>query len=1547
MAIALLFPFSANATQTVTVVDVDRLPDGYSNAYSDGTNVFSVGEAFLQPGDLVMRDDAYVNSILRITDVTNPVVGDHFGVNAIRPDGTSDYNFITYKAHAEGNTWCSPPVSVVCIPTSQLWMWALGMRIGGTGATDGLWTLQIINNGGVQSSRNFTVVPYNMAAYAGKDQHIRVLKTTPDALAVKVTYPNGTPAKSKQVTFAITSYPHGTKTGGVSWSSSGGDAASYTASTDAGGVARAYLTSGYKAGTYVVTASSTVAKQTVPFTITVTTTDLADSIDKEKSAGPDTTGCDGLPQGTVGLSTKNPINTATGNKYRVETDYVGTGPFPLNFTRYYNYLSSRAGSLGAHWRSFYDRSIAISTVTNKNKVTTLADVIRGDGKVLRFTLSNGVWVPAPDVTDKLESVAGSGYKYTCSADHVELYSSAGKLQSVAAREGFAQTLSYDAQGLLSTVQDAFGRTLSFGYDASSRLVQMLDPAGQPFVYGYDAVGNLASVKFPGQNPRQYLYENTSLPAALTGIVDENGARYATFSYDSQGRATISQLANGADYAKVSYYSDGTRVVTDGLGTQRKYGFSVLQGVARRTSLSDGLCDSCGSTSQLTGYNTSGFVTSVTDNKGGQTTYVRNPRGLETSRTEAVGTALARTITTTWHATYRLPLSIAEPGRTTAFSYDSAGRLLSRTETDTATNATRTTTYTYNAQGLLATVNGPRIDVNDVTSFTYDAQGNVATVTDPLGKITQYTAYDAHGRPLSTTDPSGLVATYSYDLMGRLASRTAGGLVTAYSYDGVGQLKRMTRPDGSWLEYQYDDAHRPIKLSDNLGNATSFTLNANGKVTKRQVLDATATVATQRGWAYDQLGRVTQEIDSASRIQVQYQYDANGNRSQVIDALGSAHTYAYDALNRLNRHTDPLSGVAAYAYDARDNLTQVTDPRNVVTGYTYSGLNDRTREASPDGGSSDYTFDAAGNVKTRSWANGKSVSYRYDALNRITLADYGGGAIVSYEYDSTLNGNYGVGRLTQLSDPSGTTAWTYDQLGRVTQKIQAVGDRMLTTGYAYDSFGRLVSQTYPSGRQIAYGYSNGQLTSLTLDGQALIGNIVWRPFGPAKSWTRNNGTSMTRTYDQDGQLKTHSFGTGTRSLAYDLKGRITSITEPGRSRTVGYDNLDRLVSETLPTGGMGTYGYDANGNRTSKSDGSGSSAYSYSTASNRLQSISGAETRAFSYDGAGNVVADGQHSYSYDNTNRLSGVDGGQTQYLYNGLGQRVRKAGSITAYAAWNDQGQVIGEYDAAAALAETVYLGTTPVAVIQNGIAYAIDADQIDSPRVIRGPTGQVVWRWDTDAFGSVAANGNPSGAGTFTYNLRFPGQFYDGETGKHNNGFRDYDPGGGRYLQSDPIGLRGGINTYSYVGGNPLSSIDPEGLAACKYSISSHTMVCSSNATGRAYTLGPGGVFSGVPGECRNNSQCGDNKDEGPIPVGNYRMNRDDREGNEGFWRLEPDPQIPGWKCRLGMKRCGFMLHPGTVSLGCITADPTNSDTMRQYNRIDRLLQREDGANTLTVVP
>jgi RHS repeat-associated protein len=143
----------------------------------------------------------------------------------------------------------------------------------------------------------------------------------------------------------------------------------------------------------------------------------------------------------------------------------------------------------------------------------------------------------------------------------------------------------------------------------------------------------------------------------------------------------------------------------------------------------------------------------------------------------------------------------------------------------------------------------------------------------------------------------------------------------------------------------------------------------------------------------------------------------------------------------------------------------------------------------------------------------------------------------------------------------------------------------------------------------------------------------------------------------------------------------------------------------------------------------------------------------------------------------------------------------------YDEAGRLIGEYDAVSPIEETVYVGSMPVAVVKPRGAYYIDADQLNAPRCITDAANTEVWRWDANAFGATAPNGNLSGT-PFTYNLRFPGQYYDQETALHYNYVRYYDPSTGRYIESDPIGLGGGLNTYAYVGGNPLIYVDPNGL-------------------------------------------------------------------------------------------------------------------------------------------
>lgn len=181
-----------------------------------------------------------------------------------------------------------------------------------------------------------------------------------------------------------------------------------------------------------------------------------------------------------------------------------------------------------------------------------------------------------------------------------------------------------------------------------------------------------------------------------------------------------------------------------------------------------------------------------------------------------------------------------------------------------------------------------------------------------------------------------------------------------------------------------------------------------------------------------------------------------------------------------------------------------------------------------------------------------------------------------------------------------------------------------------------------------------------------------------------------------------------------------------------------------------------------------------------------------------------------------------------------------------------------------------------------------------------------------------------------------------------RYYDPQIGRFISEDPIGFSGGKNFYAYVRNNVTTTFDPLGLAQCFYRISTHTLSCVSNKDhSNQAKLGPNGVFSGNEGPCRNNPSCSKDSGNGPIPPGEYHMNHDTRQGQDLFFRLEPEPKVPWWEYYLGLERSGFELHPGSISLGCITTDKNNPRAMEQYYKLFDLLMSEDGNNWLLVAP
>ena len=240
-------------------------------------------------------------------------------------------------------------------------------------------------------------------------------------------------------------------------------------------------------------------------------------------------------------------------------------------------------------------------------------------------------------------------------------------------------------------------------------------------------------------------------------------------------------------------------------------------------------------------------------------------------------------------------------------------------------------------------------------------------------------------------------------------------------------------------------------------------------------------------------------------------------------------------------------------------------------------------------------------------------------------------------------------------------------------------------------------------------------------------------------------------------------------------------------------------------------YDKNSNRTRQQDNNGSTVYDIDPNSNQLQSSNGINFQVYRRDANGNPLQDKNHSYYYDAQNRLMTVDSGNTaHYQYNALGQRVyKKTAAGELLFAYDESGKLLGEYNSnGTADQETVWLANLPVATVRDNSPFAVHADHLGTPRIITDAQRREIWQWYSDPFGTTAANEDPDHNGVaVTYNLRFAGQYFDKETGLHYNYFRDYDPKTGRYLESDPIGLAGGVNTFTYVRNNSLRYVDPRG--------------------------------------------------------------------------------------------------------------------------------------------
>ncbi|WP_230439615.1 RHS repeat-associated core domain-containing protein [Xanthomonas melonis] len=1165
----------------------------------------------------------------------------------------------------------------------------------------------------------------------------------------------------------------------------------------------------------------------------------------------------------------NPCDVKTGEKFQAERDFdLGW----LVLTRYYHSgIALTTGGFGPGWTFSHSLHLtvqgdALGLVEGSGYAVPFrkvgSDYRAANASGERIIANGNQWVLYRQ--DAIYTFDAQGKLISRTAEDgtglVYAYNARGRLQSIASLQGRSIQLVYaddSDDALITGIVSGGVQLASYGYD-QQRLVAVTYADGKGRTYHYE------DTRFPrhltgvtpedGRRFSTFAYDDAgrAISSQHAGGVDG-----VTLVYSSTGTAVTDALGNTVDYTmtaaggespKIASVagSDGTMryayddqaadyrrrlsTVTDKRGVQTRHTYSELaeNGVdinIHTVQEAFGLPQERTTTTRTTAG--SNRILSI-QSAGRTVSYIRNDR-LQPMQVSLIG-------------------ATSSERRDVAYSYCEASDVAAADGS-------------CPVLGYLKSIDGPRTDIDDRTTYNYypaDAagcqtgtgpcpyrKGDLRQTINARGQIRENLSYDAAGRVLSAVDENGVLTDYSYHPRGWLVSITVHGAtstqnrVTTFEYWPTGLVKRITQPDGSYATFIYDQAQRLTDVTDTLGNTVHYVLDKAGNRVEEQTKDAQGALKRSLSRIYNQLGQLTTQAD-ASANPTDYAYDANGDLRLITDAFGRSTLQEHDPLGRLARTLQDVDGIKAetnVGYDTQDRPLQVKDPKRLDTRYTYNGFGDILKLTSPDTGVTSYTYDSAGNRATQTDARGITSTYAYDALNRVLSISYPTAAFnVSYTYDLTQSvcssgETFTVGRLAKLQDGSGTTQYCYNRFGEVVRKVQTVNGKVLVVRYDYTPGGRLRSMVYPDGTTVDYvRNAQGQTTEVgvTAPGgsrQRLLSGATYYPFGPSAGWTYGNGRKLARMYDLDYRPRsiqdTHAGGLEI-GFGFDAVGDLTALTPAGNPTPelrLDYDALGRLtalkdgVANTVIDG----YSYDATGNRLSAKVGGATQAYTYPATNHRLSAVAGV---ARTYDKMGNTLTIGgkAREYLYDTTGRMTQLKRAGVavmNYRYNGRGEQVRRyLGTTNTYTLYDEAGHWLGDYDTnGAPRQQAIWLDDLPVGLLANGgQLHYIEPDHLGSPRVVVDAARDVaVWNWSLkgEAFGNTAPNQDPDGDGTaMVFDMRFPGQRFDAASGFSQNYFRDYDAATGRYGQSDPIGLSGGIATYEYSSSSPVLVSDPQGL-------------------------------------------------------------------------------------------------------------------------------------------
>lgn len=1148
---------------------------------------------------------------------------------------------------------------------------------------------------------------------------------------------------------------------------------------------------------------------------------------------------------TYGNTTTTITDTVSGKKIYLEKDTTG------KIVRVYDDASRQATFT-------YNQNI-LTGICDLNG-NTLTYTYNDLGQVLTGTDSEGTcyftntYDECGRVVTQKDGVAGSLESTLCYGDFISVATN---------RIGKESVREYDCNGLLIKYTDENGDVTKYTYDERYNIVEetdaknntvrktygpfntpicITDKNGNTTSFEYDDYGNVTKILYPAvngvrgeeafvYNSRNQLIRHTDLRGTVT-----------VYTYDAAGMPASKKVGN-KNAIQYSYQNGLLMSQTDAKGNITRYGYNA---VGQMTSMIDAEnnvtlyeYDSCGNLLKttypngktiITTYDGNHQKTSVTDANGNRTEYSYNGN----MKNDLITLPDDNTIRYEFDGEDRPVKEIDQAGNVTTTQYDAVGRIKSKKYADGSTIQ-----YTYDAVGNVTKETNPK---GAETVKTYDANGNVLSVKDDVGNITYY-QYNAMGKMIRKTNAVSGTTVYEYSKAGDLLSETdAMGKKKTYTYDIYGNKLTATDARGNITRYTYDANDNLLTVHDALGNVTTYTYNNLNQLIS--VKDAKNNIVR---YGYDALGRRTTITDAKNNVFTTI-YDGNGNilktldakgnvvsqtafnclnlPSSVVDATGKTTNYTYNKLGKVATVTDSMNHRQEYSYNSRGQNISVLDANNGLSSAQYDKLGNVTELSGPLGGAINYTYDDMGRLISETTSSGGTISYTYNELNIRKKLTNARGQVKQFFYDA-------MGRITGYTSPEGSASYTYDANGNVLTVTDSNGtisrefdalDRVTrytdTFGksirYEYDAVGNLTKLTYPDNTSVVYVYdANNNLVSVTDWANRVttyaydVNNRVIgvnKPDGSVTTTVYDNKQRVTSTIERaaDGAIITGF------EYTYDSLSRI--VDEKNLAEDIKicytYDNLNRVTKRRIISLCCNcllseeNYTYDAAGNITDAPN----SCFAYDT-NNRLTIFN---TNATSYDLDGNMLNNGVQQFTYDSANRLITAAG--HTFTYNAEDVRIRNfcSDADTTYT-----------YNTNCKLSELLTKTANDVTtkyVYGNGLIGEEECSEFKTYHFdFRGSTvaitnedGDIIDTFKYDTYGNLTEHIGNSEV-IFGYNGR------DGVVTDKNGLIymraRYYSPVMHRFVNADilhgQISDSTSLNRYSYVNGNPVSFVDPFGLA------------------------------------------------------------------------------------------------------------------------------------------